>query len=139
MQDLSPAEIEALAKAMGKTSPTASSHEAHSSTPYGTKPTHHESTHPISHAQFSQLHESSSGGDLPLQYFDTLPIHLEAILGRTKISLKDLMQFHTGTVISLDKLAGELIDIEANGKLIARGEVVVVDENYGIKILEIIE
>lgn len=144
MQDLSPSEIEALSRAMGKSTPShPPSLEGQHMSPYGAKGTPYDSSSssPTSHAQFSQLQENSAAPKKPLspEIFHDLPVQVEAILGRKKYALGELMKLHNGAVIPLDKLAGELIDIEANGKLIARGEVVVVDENYGIKITEILD
>jgi len=59
-------------------------------------------------------------------------------LGRTSKKIADILDFGVGTVIELDKLVGEALDILANGKKVAKGEVVVVDENYGIRITDII-
>jgi flagellar motor switch protein FliN/FliY len=59
-------------------------------------------------------------------------------LGRTEKPIKEILQFGEGTIIELDKLAGEPVDILVNHKLIARGEVVVIDENFGVRITEII-
>ncbi len=60
-------------------------------------------------------------------------------LGRTHKSIKDILEFTPGTIIELNKLAGEPIDILVNGKILAKGEVVVIDENFGIRITEIIK
>ena len=65
-------------------------------------------------------------------------MELTVELGRTKKSIKDILGMGEGTVIELDKLAGEPVDILVNGKLIARGEVVVIDENFGVRVTEII-
>jgi flagellar motor switch protein FliN/FliY len=59
-------------------------------------------------------------------------------LGRTKRLIKDILGMGEGTIIELDKLAGEPVDILVNHKLIARGEVVVIDENFGVRVTEII-
>ena len=66
-----------------------------------------------------------------------LPI--EVRLGTTKKSIKDILGMKEGTIIELDKLAGEPVDILANGKLIAQGEVVVIDENFGVRLVELVE
>lgn len=60
-------------------------------------------------------------------------------LGRTHKSIKDILEFTPGTIIELNKLAGEPIDVLVNGKILAKGEVVVIDENFGIRITEIIK
>lgn len=60
-------------------------------------------------------------------------------LGRTRKSIKDILEFAPGTIIELNKLAGEPVDVLVNGKIVAKGEVVVIDENFGIRITEIIK
>ncbi|MCL1829719.1 MAG: flagellar motor switch protein FliN, partial [Oscillospiraceae bacterium] len=58
-------------------------------------------------------------------------------LGRTHKLIREILEFGQGTIIELDKLAGEPVDILVNGKIIAKGEVVVIDENYGVRITEL--
>ncbi|MDR2903346.1 MAG: flagellar motor switch phosphatase FliY [Clostridiales bacterium] len=67
-----------------------------------------------------------------------VPLEVTVELGRTYKKIKDILEFSPGTIIELDKLAGEPIDILVNGKFVAKGEVVVIDENFGIRISEII-
>jgi len=67
-----------------------------------------------------------------------VPLEVTVELGRTNKKIKDILEFVPGTIIELDKLAGDPIDILVNGKFVARGEVVVIDENFGIKITDII-
>lgn len=67
-----------------------------------------------------------------------IPVRLTVELGRTRITIKQLLELTQGSVIELDGLAGEPMDILINGYLIAQGEVVVVDDRYGIRITEII-
>jgi flagellar motor switch protein FliN/FliY len=59
-------------------------------------------------------------------------------LGRTKKLIKEILAMGEGTIIELDKLAGEPVDILVNHKLIAKGEVVVIDENFGVRVTEIV-
>ncbi len=59
-------------------------------------------------------------------------------LGRTSLVIKDLLQLGQGSVLELDKLAGEPLEILVNGKLVAKGEVVVVNEKFGIRLTDII-
>jgi flagellar motor switch protein FliN/FliY len=59
-------------------------------------------------------------------------------LGRTKKPIKEILSMGEGTIIELDKLAGEPVDILVNNKLIAKGEVVVIDENFGVRVTEIV-
>lgn len=67
-----------------------------------------------------------------------VPVQLTVELGRTKLTIKNLLQLGQGSVVELDGLAGEPMDIFVNGYLIAQGEVVVVDEKYGIRLTDII-
>ncbi len=67
-----------------------------------------------------------------------VPLEVSVELGRTHKKIKDILEFSPGTIIELDKLAGEPIDILVNGKFVAKGEVVVIDENFGIRITDII-
>ncbi len=67
-----------------------------------------------------------------------VPLEITVELGRTSKKISEILEFGIGTVIELDRLVGESLDILANGKKIAKGEVVVVDENYGVRITDII-
>ena len=67
-----------------------------------------------------------------------IPLEISVELGRTKMLINDLLHLGQGSVIELSKLAGEALEIFANQKLVARGEVVVVNEKYGIRLSEII-
>jgi flagellar motor switch protein FliN/FliY len=58
-------------------------------------------------------------------------------LGKTSLPVKDILSLGEGSILELDKLAGEPVDIKANGVLIAKGEVVVIDENFGVRVTEI--
>ena len=67
-----------------------------------------------------------------------IPLEISAELGRTRMIINDLLQLGQGSVIELNKLAGEPLEILVNHKLIARGEVVVVNEKFGIRLTDII-
>ncbi|RWU09608.1 flagellar motor switch protein FliN [Pseudidiomarina gelatinasegens] len=67
-----------------------------------------------------------------------IPVKLSVELGRTRITIKQLLELAQGSVVELDGLAGEPMDILINGYLIAQGEVVVLDDKYGIRITEIV-
>ncbi|MEL4024407.1 flagellar motor switch phosphatase FliY [Lysinibacillus endophyticus] len=67
-----------------------------------------------------------------------IPLQVTVELGRTKHSVKEILQLASGSIIELDKLAGEPVDILVNSRLIAKGEVVVIDENFGVRITDII-
>jgi len=67
-----------------------------------------------------------------------IPLQVTVELGRTKRSVKEILELSTGSIIELDKLAGEPVDILVNNRLIAKGEVVVIDENFGVRVTDII-
>ena len=67
-----------------------------------------------------------------------VPLEVTVELGRTTRKIKDILEFSPGSIIELNKLAGEPIDILVNGKFVAKGEVVVIDENFGIRITDIV-
>lgn len=67
-----------------------------------------------------------------------VPLEVSVELGRTKKTIKEILELGAGSIIELDKMAGEPVDILVNGKMIARGEVVVIDDNFGVRITDII-
>lgn len=67
-----------------------------------------------------------------------IPLELIVVIGRTRILVQELLQLTQGSVVALDKLAGEPMEVYVNGKLVGRGEVVVVNEKFGIRITDII-
>jgi len=67
-----------------------------------------------------------------------VPLEVTVELGRTRKKIKEILEFTPGTIIELDKLAGEPIDVLVNGKFVAKGEVVVIDEKFGIRITDIV-
>lgn len=68
-----------------------------------------------------------------------VPLEVTVELGRTTKSIQEILDFAPGTIIELDKIAGEPIDVLVNGKYIAKGEVVVIEESFGVRITEIIK
>ncbi|MCR4923741.1 MAG: flagellar motor switch phosphatase FliY, partial [Lachnospiraceae bacterium] len=67
-----------------------------------------------------------------------VPLDVTVELGRTSKSISDILDFAPGTIIELDRIAGEPVDVLVNGKMVARGEVVVIEENFGVRVTEII-
>ena len=108
---------------------------------YGAPPMqpHVASNVPVQSAQFTPL------SSVPVQVNDAniglildVPLQVNVELGRTKKSIKDILDLTKGSIVELDKLAGEPVDIMVNGKYLAKGEVVVIDENFGVRITEIV-
>jgi len=92
-------------------------------------------------ASFDQVSDngiSSSDSELNLDVILDVPVTVSMEVGNTKISIRNLLQLNQGSVIELDRLAGEPMDVLVNGTLIARGEVVVVNDKFGLRLTDII-
>jgi len=89
--------------------------------------------------QFAPLRDVGMGGTPSnINLIMDVPLDISVELGKSRKTIKEILELHQGAIIQLDKLAGEPVDMLVNGKLIAKGEVVVIDENYGIRITAII-
>ena len=75
---------------------------------------------------------------MPMGFLDDVAMHVTVELGRTQLTVAELLGLGVGSVVELDRPAGAPVDIFVNGKLIAHGEVVVVDDEYGFRISEIV-
>jgi len=73
-----------------------------------------------------------------IEFLLDIPLEIAVQLGKTKMLIKDLLQLSQGSIVELDKLAGETMEILVNNKLVARGEVVVVNEKLGVRLTDII-
>ncbi len=89
-------------------------------------------------ASFNPLKQESAGIIGNIDMILDIPVTISVEMGRTKMVVKDLLQLSQGTVVELEKLAGEPMEILVNGKLIAKGEAVVVNEKFGIKLTDIV-
>ena len=90
-------------------------------------------------ATFKELDsEPSKHGDVSLDSILDVPVTISMEIGRTQINIRNLLQLNQGSVVELDRLAGEPMDVMVNGTLIAQGEVVVVNEKFGIRLTDII-
>ena len=90
-------------------------------------------------AQFEELKAGgAAGAQRDMDFLLDIPLEVAVELGRTRMLIKDLLQLGQGSVIELDKIAGEPMEILVNNKLVARGEVVVVNEKFGIRLTDII-
>ncbi|WP_433749759.1 flagellar motor switch phosphatase FliY [Falsibacillus pallidus] len=91
-------------------------------------------------AMFSNFEQAPVSSQEPknLNMLMDIPLQVTVELGRTNRSVKDILELTSGSIIELDKLAGEPVDILVNSRLIAKGEVVVIDENFGVRITDIV-
>ena len=96
----------------------------------------------LASAELDELNASQSGTQVEenpdLEVVFDIPVKLAMEVGATQISIRNLLQLNQGSVIELDRLAGEPLDILVNGTLIAHGEVVVVNDKFGIRVTDVI-
>lgn len=95
----------------------------------------------IQPAQFQTLTNDYAGvaGNQNIGLIMDVPLEVTVELGRTKKSISEILDFAPGTIIELDRIAGEPIDVLVNGKFVAKGEVVVIEESFGVRVTEIIK
>lgn len=95
-------------------------------------------------AELDELTESGSSDELneeesrKLETILDIPVNISMEVGRSKISIRNLLQLNQGSVVELDRVAGEPLDVLVNGTLIAHGEVVVVNDKFGIRLTDVI-
>jgi flagellar motor switch protein FliN/FliY len=120
-----------VASALPASMPTPATERA---APPAPRPT---AVHPI---QFMPLTPESQANDRAhgIELLMDVALEVSVELGRSHMSIGEILALRTGSVIELDKLAGEPVDVSVNGTLIARGEVVVVDEKFGVRITEVV-
>ena len=92
----------------------------------------------VSEVEFPNLEEHATGKKAELDLFKNIPVNLSVELGRAKISLKEVFELSEGSIIELERLVGEPLDLVINGQLIAQGEVVAIDNNYGLRVTNIV-
>ena len=91
-------------------------------------------------AQFQNLAPNTAGipGGENIGIIMDVPLEVTVELGRTSNSISEILDFAPGTILELDKIAGEPVDVLVNGKFVAKGEVVVIEESFGVRVTEII-
>jgi len=94
----------------------------------------------VERAEFQDLNNSTAlcGTETNMDVILDIPVTISMEIGRTEISIQNLLQLNQGSVVELDRLAGEPMDVLVNGTLIAHGEVVVVNEKFGIRLTDVI-
>ena len=88
--------------------------------------------------EFDEDHEITSNEKRKLDTILDIPVTIAMEVGRSKISIRNLLQLNQGSVVELDRVAGEPLDVLVNGTLIAHGEVVVVNDKFGIRLTDVI-
>lgn len=100
------------------------------------QPNRNVNVQPVEYAQFQN--QAPTGMPSNLNLLMDIPLKVTVELGRTTKQIKDILELSQGSIIELDKLAGEPVDILVNNKLVAKGEVVVIDENFGVRVTDIV-
>jgi flagellar motor switch protein FliN len=130
---------------------------ANSSPPQGSKPSEHLVEEALAEAQASvqalqqeaesagsaldlpDLDGTSAGGAKGIELLRDVDLHVSIELGRTEMLVEDVLRLGPGSVVELDKLAGDPVDVYVNNRLVARGEVLVLNDNFCIRISEIVQ
>ena len=99
----------------------------------------HDSMPPVDPHPIASESESNTRGASDLEAVFDVPVQVSAVLGRAKMDVGDLLKLGPGTVLELDRKVGEAIDIYVNNRLVARGEVVLVEDKLGVTMTEIIK
>ncbi len=91
-------------------------------------------------ATFENFNEDNKGNTKlrDIDFLLDIPLDVSVEIGRTKMQIKELLQLGQGSIVELEKLAGEPVEVLINGRLIARGEVVVVNEKFGVRLTDIV-
>jgi flagellar motor switch protein FliN len=90
-------------------------------------------------AQFSDLHAENAGApDLNLDVILDVPVTLSLEVGRARLPIRNLLQLNQGSVVELERGAGESLDVFVNGTLIAHGEVVVINDRFGVRLTDVV-
>lgn len=90
-------------------------------------------------SQFNNMTKLSKAEEGNLDLIMSVPLQVSVEIGRTKKQVKEILTLSQGSLVVLDKLAGEQVDVFVNGQHVAKGDVVVIDDNFGVRITEIIK
>jgi flagellar motor switch protein FliN/FliY len=93
---------------------------------------------PLDKFEKNSMTKSGSSDDVNLDVILDIPVTISLEIGHTRINIRNLLQLNQGSVVELDRMAGEPLDVKVNGTLIAHGEVVVVNEKFGVRLTDII-
>lgn len=94
--------------------------------------------HPVRLPSFDSPEPAAAPANSNFDLIQDVPLEIGVEVGRAKRTIRDILALSSGSIIELDKQAGDPVDIIVNGRLLAHGEVVVIDENFGVRITEIV-
>ncbi len=92
----------------------------------------------VKRVQLPDLDQEGKGARISDATLSEVPIEVTAELGRTKLTLREVLEIAEGSIIELDRLAGEPLDLKVGGSVVAQGEVVAIDDNYGLRITNVL-
>jgi len=93
---------------------------------------------PSDEASLAPAQEESESGKINSDVLQNIPVTISVEVGRTSLKIRDLMRLTQGSVVELDRIAGEPLDLLVNDTLVAQGEVVLVNERYGVRLTQVI-
>ena len=88
--------------------------------------------------RFPELAENEKGGRIDPRAFEDLPLSITVELGRTELPLQEILEIQEGSIVELKRLAGEPLDIKVGNQVVAQGEVVAIDDHYGVRITNVL-
>jgi flagellar motor switch protein FliN/FliY len=92
----------------------------------------------VKNVKFPEFPEGEKGEKVEAKALGDIPVQVTVELGQTELSLKEVLELAEGAIIELDRLAGEPLDLKVGGQLVAQGEVVAVDDFYGLRITNVV-
>lgn len=92
----------------------------------------------VSDIQFPVFEEEVQGQQINLDVFSNIPVNISVEVGCSEISLKEVYELTEGSIIELDRMVGEPLDLVVNGQVIAQGEVVAIDNNFGLRVTSVV-
>ena len=92
----------------------------------------------VKNVKFSNFEEGEKGERMDQRLLGDVPVQVTVELGGTELSLKEILELSEGSIIELNRLAGEPLDLKVGGQLVAQGEVVAVDDSYGLRITNVV-
>ena len=92
----------------------------------------------VRNVKFPEFGEGEKGGRIEQQTLGNIPVKATVELGQTELTLKEILDLAEGSIVELDRLAGEPLDLKVGGQLVAQGEVVAIDDSYGLRITNVV-
>ena len=92
----------------------------------------------VKNVRFPEFQEGEKGERVETRLLGDIPVTATVELGSTELSLKEILELAEGSIIELNRLAGEPLDLKVGGQLVAQGEVVAVDDSYGLRITNVV-